>query len=129
MIVNGLNISIKLDNKIYVTKYNSSVGKTFLLNMLKSYDARPENEGKLLLITYDKKQSIENILSMIREFKGIFILLDRFDLYYDISIVQALTEKNIPVLLDLKNYKRFNEFSAGLAKLTIFKDKIEVIGL
>lgn len=129
MNIQGVNVELKIDRKIYSLGFNSASGKTYLYKMFEAYVEVPSNKDKVLLITWEKNMTTEGIKSKITQFSGRLIILDRFDLYFDMKIVEALKTKDIPVLLDLKDYELMNEFECYLAEIVLERDKIMVKAL
>lgn len=126
MRVQGIDVELKVDRKIYSLGFNSASGKTYLYKMFEAYTEIPSNDGTVLLVTWEKNLVVEDIINKITQFNGKLIMLDRFDLYFDLKIVEALETKNIPILIDLKDYEHMNDFECYLADIVLERNKITV---
>lgn len=126
MKIQGIDVELKIERKIYSLGFNSASGKTYLYKMFEAYTEIPSNNDAVLLITWRKNLVTDDILKEIEGFNGKLIMLDRFDLYFDLKIVEALREKNVPVLLDLKDYECMNKFECYLADIILERNRIMV---
>jgi hypothetical protein len=122
--VNDVDIKLDLDKGCaYVLGSRGAIGKTYLYGLLSAY--RNFN-GDVLVVTYAKNMSSQDILKMIDEFGGDIIMLDRFDLYFDESIVEAGIKKGCIVLIDLKSNSFVNKLPVQPVDFVVQPNSIEV---
>lgn len=125
--VSNMEIEIDVNNKIYILGQDSSEGKTYLYQLLRSLQQRPEYRNDLLLITYNSNIGTDVIIKLIHEFKGKLIMMDRVDLYWCKELRDCLEEHtSCPILLDLKSNDYIMRLSATPAIFEWSGNKMEV---
>lgn len=117
----SIKVDFNLDNGLYILGTNSSTGKSYLCNLLKSYEYESDD---VIAVTYNDINGLNRLKSLGDNAK--VILLDRFNLYYSEELFQKVKKlaENSIVLLDFKN----PFFSYNLACIEFGKDHMEVFG-
>ena len=126
MLVGDVELTITMSNKICILDKETATGKSYLLKLLKSLKTEVGHKDNILLITYDDVRSESAVIESIKDFKGTLILVDRFDLYFSLNIVNALIQSGKACLVDLKNMYLPNSFKHGYAMVNLSNDKLEV---
>ena len=106
---------------------DSAVGKSYMVILLRMLQTLSKYADEILCLTYEHKRSVDAYVEEIQKFNGTYIVLDRYDLYYDDRITAALKEKvNAMILVDLKTDHYMRMSDAFPVELIRDGDKIEV---
>lgn len=99
-----LQLELPAGEFCYVFDGNGSTGKTYLHDLFKIAAMLNGMKNQFLAFTYDPAMQKTDYIAALQNFKGKYIMFDRFDLYFDLDITNAAIKDGRVVLMDLKDY-------------------------
>lgn len=121
-----MQLSIKLNRGCWSLGFDGATGKSYLYSLFRSAMSSSHLKKDFLGITYCPGFNTEDYMKRICNFSGKYILLDRFDLYYDKSLVSKALSSADCVFLDLKDYVKWQQLPYHQATIFFDKNKLEV---
>ncbi len=122
--MSSLPFSIHLNSSgVYLLNREGSAGKSYLCKLINAYRiSNPDYKA----ISYIPKRSNEDIVQEIENFNGDVLVLDRLDLYNSPEIMSAVKDKDIKVLVDIKDCTICNDIYFKFADIKRSKDVLVV---
>lgn len=127
--INDLQLTIRIGKGCWCLGFDGATGKSYLRTLFESEMASKNGKKEYLGLTYDSLKDSEDYIKSIKNFSGKYILLDRFDLYFDERIVEEALKNDRCVMIDLKNYVRWNRIPYRGAMIKFDKKQLEVCEL
>lgn len=124
-------IDILLESGVYQLGFDGASGKTRLYHELASLAELPEYKDQILLLTYNKNLTQQQVIDLLDKFDGDLVMLDRLDLYYSEDIEDALYRRtDWLVLADVKQSRILNRCAFNPAEVIMpSNDRIMVEAL
>lgn len=105
--INGFKLTLLSRKGSWCLGFDGSIGKTYLYNLFLQAQEIPEYKDMFLGLTYEEIDS-EEYVNRIKAFTGKYVILDRFDLYFDERIVEEALKNDRCVFVVLKNEMLWN---------------------
>lgn len=121
-----LQLELPAGDFCYVFDGNSSTGKTYLYDLFKTAMTLSSMEHDFLAFTYDPVMQKKFYIEALQDFNGKYIMLDRFDMYFDIDIAEAAIKDGRVVLMDLKDYCAMQKLPVHGAEISFDATSLEV---
>lgn len=122
--IRGKSVSIELEPGIYVFTCETSTGKTFLCDALKTFKKLGQPVGGF---TYSDIQDGRTLEDYLGDIKPRCLMVDRYDMYVGKcdKIIEKLAQNGCIVLVDLKFKDEFN-LDYDIAAIELGEGKVRV---
>lgn len=113
-----LQLELPAGEFCYVFDGNGSTGKTYLHDLFRIAAMLDGMKHQFLAFTYDHTMQKTDYIAALQNFKGKYIMFDRFDLYFDLDITNAAIKEDRVVLMDLKDYYAMQQLPVRGAEIS-----------